>query len=66
MSSHDLTAAVYIAIALVGVAIELASRRAGARIPSLGQVFERAMRTRSGRVGILAGWAWLGLHLFAK
>ena len=66
MNSHDLTAAVYVLIALAGVAMEVASRRAGARIPSIGRVFARAMRTRPGRVGILAGWAWLGMHLFAR
>ena len=26
----------------------------------------RIMRTRTGRVGMLAAWAWLGLHFFAK
>jgi len=66
MSSHDLTAAVYVAIALVGVAMEVASRRDGARIPGLRRVFGRAMVSRPGRVGILAGWAWLGMHLFAR
>jgi hypothetical protein len=25
-----------------------------------------AMRTRTGRVGMLVAWAWLGLHFFAK
>lgn len=66
MSSHDLTVAVYVAIALVGVGFQLASVRSASRIPSLGVVFSRAMRTRSGRVGIMAGWAWLGLHFFAR
>jgi len=66
MNSHDLTAAVYILIASAGVVLELWTRRAGSRIPSLSRVFGRAMRTRPGRVGIVAGWAWLGLHLFAR
>jgi hypothetical protein len=29
-------------------------------------VFSRVMRTRSGRVGVMAGWVWLGLHFFAR
>jgi hypothetical protein len=66
MSSYALTAAVYVLIVMVGAAMELASRRAGARIPGIGRVFARAMRTRPGRVGIIAGWAWLGMHLFAR
>jgi hypothetical protein len=66
MSSHDLTVAVYGVIALAGVGLQLASFRPPSRIPSLGVVFARAMRTRSGRVGIMAGWAWLGLHFFAR
>jgi hypothetical protein len=66
MSSHTLTIAVYVAFALVGVGLELMSHGKRSRIPSLGTVFSRAMRTRSGRVGIVAGWAWLGLHFFAR
>jgi hypothetical protein len=42
------------------------SLREGSRIPSLGVVFSRVMRTRSGRVGMMAGWAWVGLHFFAR
>jgi hypothetical protein len=29
-------------------------------------VLRRAMRTRSGRVGVIAGWAWIGIHFFAR
>jgi hypothetical protein len=29
-------------------------------------VLTRAMRTRTGRVGVLVAWAWLGLHFFAR
>jgi len=66
MSSHSWTVVVYGAIAAAGVGLQLASRRAGSSIPSLGSVFRRVMRTRSGRVGVVAGWAWLGLHFFAR
>jgi hypothetical protein len=66
MTSHDLTLSVYLVIALVGVGLQMLSTRQSSRIPSLGTVFSRIMRTRSGRVGIVAGWAWLGLHFFAR
>jgi uncharacterized protein DUF6186 len=66
MNSHDLTVTVYLAIVLVGVFVQYLSTRPGSRIPSVGQVCTRVMRTRSGRVGVIAGWAWLGLHFFAR
>jgi hypothetical protein len=66
MNSHDLTVTVYLVLAAVGVAFQYLSSRPGSRIPSLGQVCTRVMRTRSGRVGVIAGWAWLGLHFFAR
>ena len=36
------------------------------RIPAFGDLLGRIMRTRSVRVGVIAGWAWLGLHFFAR
>jgi len=64
MSSHDVTVLGYLLILLAGVALELLAART--RIPSLGQVLSRVMRTRTGRVGVLVAWAWLGLHFFAR
>ncbi|GBD84375.1 hypothetical protein BMS3Abin02_00767 [bacterium BMS3Abin02] len=66
MSSHDVTVAIYALIALVGVAVQLMSLREGSDIPSLGQVLTRIMHSRSGRIGVMAGWMWLGLHYFAR
>jgi hypothetical protein len=66
MNSHDFTVAVFVAMALAGVVLEVLSRGRTSRIPSLGAVFSRVMRTRSGRVGVVAGWLWLGLHFFAR
>ena len=66
MSSHAWTVLVYAMLALIGVGLEVASRRSGSAIPSLGAVARRVMRTRPGRVGVIAGWAWLGLHFFAR
>jgi hypothetical protein len=65
-TSHDLTIAVYGLIALAGVGVEVRSASPRSRLPSLRAVFTRAMRTRSGRVGIMAGWVWVGLHFFAR
>ena len=66
MSSHDFAVLVYASMVAVAFLIELLSRRESSRIPSLSAVFRNVMRTRPGRVGMVAGWAWLGLHFFAR
>lgn len=47
-------------------ALQLSSLRPGSPVPSLGAVLRRVMRTRSGRVGVMVGWAWLGVHFLAR
>jgi hypothetical protein len=66
MNAHNVTVLGYLLILLAAVLLELiaAARRSG--IPSLGEVFTRIMRTRTGRVGVLVAWAWLGVHFFAR
>ena len=66
MSSRDFAIFVYAAIAVSAFVVELLSRRKRSRIPSLSTLFRSVMRTRPGRVGMMAGWAWLGLHFFAR
>ena len=66
MTAHAITILCYVLVALAGAALELAASRRRSRLPSLSTVVGRITRTRSGRVGILAGWAWLGLHFFAR
>ncbi len=66
MNSHDLTVAGFLLILLTGLVLEWLARREGSRIPTLDTVLRRAMATRSGRVGVISAWAWLGLHFFAR
>ena len=66
MSSHDIAVSVYLLFALAALTLQALSLRRDSKIPSLGTVFSRVMRTRSGRVGVMAGWVWLGLHFFAR
>ncbi len=66
MSSRDLTIAGYLLIAAAAAGLQLLSKRQGSRVPPLGAVLGRVMRTRSGRVGVLAAWAWFGIHFFAR
>ena len=66
MNSHDITVFGYLVFLLAGVVLELLARWTRLRIPSLEAALARAMRTRTGRVGMLVAWAWLGLHFFAR
>ena len=66
MSSHDITVGGYLVVVIAGVVLEVVATRTKAPVPSLGDVLTRIMRTRTGRVGVLVGWAWLGLHFFSQ
>ncbi len=66
MNSHNLTIAGYLTFLAIGVLLEVLATRTRARIPSLERVLARVMRSRTGRVGVLVAWAWVGLHFFAQ
>jgi hypothetical protein len=66
VSSRAVTIAGYLLIVGCGVALQLASRRRGSPVPSFGALLRRVMGTRSGRVGVMVGWAWLGVHFLAR
>jgi hypothetical protein len=66
VNSHDATVAGYLILLAVGVTIQIASRRRAVPAPPLGAVVRQAMRGRPGRIALIAGWAWLGLHFFAR
>lgn len=66
MTGHDITIAGYLVVLGAGLALEFLAARTRARFPPLGQVLTRAMRTRTGRVGLVVAWAWIGLHFFAR
>lgn len=36
------------------------------RLPTIGQVVARVTARRTGRWLLLAGWLWVGWHLFAR
>jgi hypothetical protein len=65
VTSHAITIAGYLAV-LSGIALlQVLATRTRVPVPSLGELLTRAMRTRTGRVGVLVAWAWVGLHFFA-
>jgi hypothetical protein len=66
MNSHNVTIAGYAVILLAAAGLQLAATKTKAPVPPLRVVLSRIMRTRTGRVGVLVAWAWLGLHFFAK
>jgi hypothetical protein len=66
MTSRELTITGYLTVLAACVVLQIAAVRMPERLPSLGRVFTHVMRTRTGRVGVLVAWAWLGLHFFAK
>jgi hypothetical protein len=66
MSSHDITLAGYLLFVFLGIGLNLLAHRRRSRIPTIGQVFGRIMHTRTGRIAVVAWWAFLGLHLFSK
>jgi hypothetical protein len=66
MTSHDVTVAGYLLVALAAVGLESAAGRGARGIASIRQIVGRVTLTRSGRLGALAAWAWLGMHLFAR
>jgi hypothetical protein len=65
MSAHAVTLAGYLVLAAAGLGLEVASRRPDSQVPSIRVVLGRIMSTRAGRLAVMAGWAWLGLHFFA-
>jgi hypothetical protein len=66
MTSHEVTIAGYLVVLAAIVVLQVLATRTRAPIPSLGEMLTRAMRSRTGRVGVLVAWAWIGLHFFAK
>jgi hypothetical protein len=66
MSSHWVTILGYLLVLAAGAGLEIFAARTRRRVPPLGDVLSRVMRTRTGRVGILIAWGWIGLHFFAK
>ena len=66
MTWREVTIAGYLVVAAGIVALQLLATRTRAPIPSLADLFTRAMRSRTGRVGVLVAWAWIGLHFFAR
>jgi len=66
MNSHDATILGYLLVLAAGITLQVVAIRWPEKFPSLGRVFTHVMRSRTGRVGVMVAWAWIGLHFFAK
>ncbi|HYK31064.1 MAG TPA: DUF6186 family protein [Streptosporangiaceae bacterium] len=66
MNSHDVTVTGFLVLLATLVGTEIVGRSRRTPVPTFSQMMTRIMRTRTGRVGLLVAWAWLGLHFFAK
>jgi hypothetical protein len=63
--SRTSTLAGFAVLALAIIGYELAGMM-WRRTPTLGEVLGLVTRSRSGRWVVLAGWMWLGWHLFVR
>ncbi len=66
MSPRSLTIAGFVLLAVIGIALELWSRRDDAPVPSFGDVLSWIATTTPGRVGLMLVWWWAGWHFFAR
>ena len=55
----------YVLIALAAFALEVAGRGTH-RIPTFGQALAAALRRPPLRLVVLAGWLWVGWHVFVR
>ncbi len=66
MSSRTITILGYVAAVATLALLQVLSSLPASRIPSFAAVIRRIARSRSGRIGLLTAWAWLGMHFFAR
>lgn len=66
MTSHNVTIAGYLTVLAAGAGLQAVALWTRAPVPPLGDVLTRMMRSRTGRVGVLIAWGWIGLHFFAR
>lgn len=63
--SRTTTVVGYLLIAAAAVGYQLAGLALG-RTPTVGHVLSLLARHRPGRWTVLAGWLWVGWHLFVR
>lgn len=66
MSSHVITILLYLLFLAIGIGLNVRAHSPNSRIPPFSQVLRRIMHSRTGRIALVAWWAFIGLHLFSK
>jgi hypothetical protein len=66
MTARVVTIAGWVVLATAVVVLELRARLGSRRLATLGAVITIAFRTPLVRFLALAGWVWLGWHLFVR
>jgi hypothetical protein len=64
--ARTLTILGYLACLVAAVGLDLAARREGSRLATIGDVFTRLSARRVGRVAVMFSWWWLGWHFFVR
>jgi len=63
--TRELILAGYVAVVAADVALEAAERHRGTTA-TLGATLSAVLRRRPARLLLLAGWLWLGWHVFVR
>ena len=63
--TRELILAGYVAVVAAAVALEAAARHRGTTA-TLGATLSAVLRRRPARLLLLAGWLWLGWHVFVR
>lgn len=66
MTARWTITAVYAALAVSAVALQLAGRARRLRLVPFGEVVAAVRVSPAGRLVLALGWAWLGWHLLAR
>jgi hypothetical protein len=66
MTARALVVVAYVVLALAAVALGLAGRARRLGLVSVTAVVDSVRVSRTGRLVVVLGWAWLGWHLLAR
>ena len=66
MSSYSVGILGYCLVVAVLVGLAFAARRPGVPIATGSALLASIRRTRTGRILLSLGWAWVGWHLFVR
>lgn len=60
-----ITVAGYVLVVVIAIGLELIARRTR-RVVTFGEMLAAALRRRSMRLLLQAGWLWIGWHVFVR